>query len=208
MTANSGISRFFGDWYLSLTALSQLVVGIGMAKIVFKCLQCGRCCRSHLKEVDGALAGLGLFAEEKDLFPSEFVSPHVGIGWGAPSGPKYVVSYQLNVNDCPNLLPCNVCKIYDKRPLVCRAFPLRLGQERDTQIASVCAFVEEVGKRVKSLSSSQLAKLRVMCSKELLAIEEMIRLIDKPIVEYPVDARVIWVFDLRSKAWHVVRVDV
>jgi Fe-S-cluster containining protein len=151
---------------------------------------------------------LGLFGEEKDLFPSELVSPHVGIGWGNSSGPKYVVSYQLNVNDCPHLSAGNVCKIYDRRPLVCRAFPLRLGQERDTQIASACAFVEEVGKRVDSLSGSQLAKLRVMSGKELRAIDAMNRLIDKPLVEHPVDARVIWVFDLRSKAWHVARVDI
>ena len=35
-----------------------------------------------------------------------------------------ITDYTLaNIKDCPNLLPNNNCKIYKKRPLICRGFP-------------------------------------------------------------------------------------
>ena len=160
-------------------------------------------------ETDAGLAGLGIFSDERTLFPDELVSPHVGLGWGSPSGPKHVVSYQLNVNDCPNLSEDNRCKVYDKRPLVCQAFPLRLSEGREPHNASGCSFMKEVGKDVDSLKRLRLTKLEeFMGRKELQAINEMNKLIDKSIIDHPMDARVIWVFDLKNKEWHVARVDV
>ena len=96
-----------------------------MAKIVFKCLRCGHCCRNLLREFDGDLKGLVISPNERKLFPKKLISPRVGIGWGL-MGPKHVVSYQLDANACPRLSKDNLCKIYNKRPLVCQAFPFFL----------------------------------------------------------------------------------
>ena len=131
-----------------------------MAKIVFKCLQCGRCCRNLLVETEEGLAGLTLFSDERTLFPSELISPYMGFGWGKPSEPKHVVTYQLSVSKCPNLSKDNVCKVHDKRPLACQAFPLRL-EGRDPHIVNSdeCTFMEGVEKKLDSLKRSRLTEL-------------------------------------------------
>jgi len=177
-----------------------------MAKIDFKCLQCGRCCKHLLVETEYGLAGLSLFPEEKNLFPSELISPNVGIGWGIPSGPKHVTTYQLNVSGCPHLSKGNLCDIHNKRPLVCQAFPLRLRERREAHIAnsSQCTFIEEVEGKIGSLN-----RILPMTSKEFIApkewrvINEIRNLIDSSIIDHPMDARVLWVFDLKNREWQI-----
>jgi Fe-S-cluster containining protein len=75
-----------------------------------------------------------LFLTEKEiqLFPPENVSPRIGIGLDEP---KVVVAYQLNTDVCPHLGVNSKCKIYAKRPLMCRAFPYLNGN-----ISSKCMF--------------------------------------------------------------------
>ena len=83
-------------------------------------MKCGTCCRNLLEEREGLLKGLTLTANETSLFPSDIVSPQTATG---RKKPEHIINYQLNVNDCPHINERNECQIYDKRPLICRAFP-------------------------------------------------------------------------------------
>ena len=90
----------------------------------FKCLQCGTCCRDLFDYVDSQKRGLTLTLDEATLFPENLISPLMAIGTEKPS---LLILYQLNVNECPFIDQSNKCMIYEKRPLVCRAFPLTQG---------------------------------------------------------------------------------
>jgi len=83
-------------------------------------MKCGTCCRNLLEEREGLLKGLTLTAQETCLFPSDMVSPQTATG---RKKPEHIIDYQLNANDCPHIDEKNECRIYDRRPLVCRAFP-------------------------------------------------------------------------------------
>ncbi|KKK76978.1 hypothetical protein LCGC14_2858250, partial [marine sediment metagenome] len=91
-------------------------------KILFECLQCGRCCRDILKNAMGSLKGPYLSPEEAQLFPPDTVSPSIGRGFDIDS--ITVSRYQINQAHCPQLVEDNQCAIYENRPLVCRRFPL------------------------------------------------------------------------------------
>lgn len=91
-----------------------------MSLIIFECLKCGTCCKNLLEELDGIVGGLLLTADETKHFPYEMISPKMAIG---VEKPEKVIRYQLNVNDCPHIDEANNCRIYENRPLVCRAFP-------------------------------------------------------------------------------------
>ncbi len=70
----------------------------------------------------GRRFGMYLSAEEKKLFPEELVVPLFGVG-----EPVQPVAYQLAVDRCPHYQEesgLGSCAIYDRRPLVCRAFPV------------------------------------------------------------------------------------
>lgn len=70
----------------------------------------------------GRRFGMYLSAEEKKLFPEELVVPLFGAG-----EPVQPVAYQLAVDRCPHYQEeggLGSCAIYDRRPLVCRAFPV------------------------------------------------------------------------------------
>jgi len=90
---------------------------------LFECNECGYCCKTLLQYKEGFLRGLALLTEEeKKLFDEKDVSPALGLG--KEGSPVQIASYQLNVAKCPHIDENNRCKIYDKRPLVCRAFPI------------------------------------------------------------------------------------
>jgi Fe-S-cluster containining protein len=52
------------------------------------------------------------------------ISPQLAIGMSEPK--KYLL-YQLNANTCPHIDNKNKCLVYDKRPLMCKAFPYESG---------------------------------------------------------------------------------
>ena len=177
-----------------------------MAKIVFKCLQCGRCCKDLIKELEGGLSGFSFSPDEKNLFPNELISPNVGIGWGMPGGPKYVTAYQLNVGTCPNLSKGNLCSIHDKRPLTCQAFPLIPTGSGGTAIAEPdhCAFVEEVERKLGSLNSIlPVTPKKFIAPKEWQAIAKINSWATKSVAAHPMDTQVLWVFDLKDKEWQI-----
>jgi len=179
-----------------------------MTEIVFKCLQCGRCCKNLLREIEGTLVGLGLFPDERKLFPMELVSPQTGIGWGL-TGPKHILDYQLTVSACPHLSKDNLCKIYNKRPLACQAFPLIWTGPSGTTIAdpSDCTFVKEIEKRTGSvINMLPITPKKFRGPKEWHAIGEKSRLMRKSFADHLNDIQVLWGFDLGHKEWQIFRV--
>jgi Fe-S-cluster containining protein len=157
--------------------------------------------------MEDGLAGLTLFADERHLFPSELISPYVGCGWGTPSEPKHVVSYQLNVIKCPNLSKDNYCEIHANRPLACQAFPLRLeGREPHVVNPDECAFMEGVEKKMSSLKHLRIKEPEILIRRELQAINKINSWIDNYLRNYPVDSQVMWMFDLKSREWHVASI--
>lgn len=95
-----------------------------MSSTFFECKKCGNCCRNLFRDSKGIRAGLVLTAKETMLFPSKMISPQLAIGMKKP---KKIILYQLNVDNCPHISQKNECAIYDKRPLMCRAFPCESG---------------------------------------------------------------------------------
>jgi Fe-S-cluster containining protein len=77
-----------------------------------------------LEDLLGIRKGLVLTAKEISLFPSEMISPSLAIG---TEKPKKTITYQLNVDICPHIDNKNKCMIYEKRPLMCKAFPYESG---------------------------------------------------------------------------------
>lgn len=96
----------------------------------FRCIRCGRCCRSLLSEDRGILRGLTLLPEETSLFPKSVVRPAVGVG-RSPQDPDFrVLAYQLAVEPCPHL-DDTACAVYGDRPSSCRQFPFSLEPSGD-----------------------------------------------------------------------------
>jgi len=178
-----------------------------MTKIIFKCLNCGRCCKNLFRKEHGVTSGLALLSErEKDQFPQKLVSPNIGFGWGH-TGPKIVVSYQLNTKTCPYLTEDNLCEIYNERPLSCQAFPLISVGHFGTAIAEAkdCLFVEKIESKIGSMN-----KILPMTPKKFRAplawqaIEKINAAISKSMMDNLLDARVMWSFDLKNKEWQIV----
>jgi Fe-S-cluster containining protein len=89
----------------------------------FECKKCGYCCKTLLEYEGGVLMGLALLTEEeKKLFDEKDISP--AFGFGNEISPTQIASYQLNLAKCPHIAENNRCKIYDKKPLACRAYPI------------------------------------------------------------------------------------
>ncbi|HSQ49219.1 MAG TPA: YkgJ family cysteine cluster protein, partial [Candidatus Deferrimicrobiaceae bacterium] len=89
----------------------------------FRCSECGTCCRDIFDDRGGDKRGLTLTADEALLFPENLIAPLAAFGFEQP---ETIFLHQLKVKDCP-LIDQNKCMIYEKRPLVCRAFPLSQG---------------------------------------------------------------------------------
>jgi len=162
-----------------------------------------------LKDVMGKLSGLGLFREEIKLFPKEFVSPEIGFGFGEkdPSKPKYIVGYQLNVQVCPYISEDHLCKIYEKRPLTCQAFPLRPLGPIGTTIASPksCLFVEKTESKIGSLESMlPLSPKKFRAPLEWMALSFLNLEVETSFKQYPDDAQILWKFDLKTKEWQIM----
>jgi len=178
-----------------------------MTKIIFKCLRCGRCCKNLFREELGVTSGLTFFYEkEKKLFSKGFVSPATGFGWGM-SGPKHIVRYQLNTNTCPHFAKDNLCSIYDKRPLICQAFPLSsLGSLATTIVdPSDCTFVEKVERQIGSLDKMlPMTPEKFKAPKEWQAIAKINAAHERSLADHTIDARVVWKFDLKSKEWQII----
>jgi Fe-S-cluster containining protein len=95
----------------------------------FECQKCGHCCKSF-KDEERGLKGLPLFEWEKEEL--EKVAKEKGIElnievtdiiYDKKSNSYICLNFSLIQEPCPFLKETQ-CSIYNKRPLICRAFPL------------------------------------------------------------------------------------
>lgn len=80
---------------------------------------CGQCCDRQVSMIDGKEFGMYLSPDEVERFPEASVFPIFRKG-------GKVFAYQMGQHLCPNLIVeegRKSCGIYERRPLVCRAFP-------------------------------------------------------------------------------------
>lgn len=88
----------------------------------FDCSRCGACCTNIIGK-SGELE-FGIYLEPKDIdnFSPESVFPLLGKGSSIE-----ITAYQVGTINCPNYVEKEgkgSCQIYDKRPLVCKSFPV------------------------------------------------------------------------------------
>lgn len=161
----------------------------------FQCLKCGYCCRHLLNEVDFGLAGLFLLPEETKLFPKDKIFPLYGFGIKGRSRPRPIEigMYQYAEMTCIHLTQDNLCKIYDKRPLICRAFPLEVSpfggcaHRECTAIKGMLREWEFV--RVEELFDDPEIQANIAINERLLQMARKY---------FP---KVLWAFDLKTKKW-------
>lgn len=126
------------------------------------CEQCGRCC-SNLRAGDGE-SGLTLFPDEIHLFQEETVKPHLAKGTDAPST---IFTYQHTKNVCVHL-ENNLCGIYENRPLMCRKFPVKIG-EHGLRFSPGCKAVLNNLRNKKTMSEDQEeVKVAILITKRLV----------------------------------------
>lgn len=149
-------------------------------------MKCGTCCRNLLEEREGVLKGLVLTEKETSLFPPDMVSPHNATG---RKKPEHIIDYQLNVNDCPHIDERNECRIYEKRPLICRAFPYIQGN-----FSVKCPIF---GSRFKA----GLLITVPLPDAEVEASQKRDRYFQNRLRKYLKKSSKIWVFDLATRQW-------
>jgi Fe-S-cluster containining protein len=162
-----------------------------MSEIIFNCRKCGTCCRNLIENVNGINTGLLLTVKEIDLFPSKMVSPKLAIGFEKP---EKIIQYQLNVGDCPHINEKNECKIYEKRPLVCRAFPRESGSERTPTISIKCPVI---GSQMKEYETREVE----VSVTEIEASEKMNRHILNRSQKLHKIGHKRWNFDVKTGKW-------
>ena len=106
---------------------------------------CGKCC-SNLRKGDEK-SGLTLFPEELHLFPEEKVRPYIGKGIDRGTD---IFAYQQTENICVHL-ENRKCMIYEQRPMMCRSFPVKVG-ENGLRFISRCVGVREMIKNSVALT--------------------------------------------------------
>ena len=164
--------------------------------IKFQCKKCGTCCRNLMEDRNYIDIHNGMFltAREIRLFQRKLISPHFAIG---KNKPRHIISYQLNVTVCPHLTEKNKCRIYDKRPLTCKAFPLEVISAELT-LSLKCPIV----------NSHMKDKVRApwkLLTTEIDAVQRSRKYISNRCQKYGKASSKLWDFDLRTKSWKVVK---
>src|SRR5471032_1695812 len=108
----------------------------------FSCVGCGKCCNDHhvpltlaearMWAVDGGQvivlvegflsSGLGVPAQQREHAERRSVA----IRRGAAQAYVAITFAAYNVGACRNLDEDNLCRIYERRPLVCRIYPMEI----------------------------------------------------------------------------------
>jgi Fe-S-cluster containining protein len=163
-----------------------------MGYIQFKCERCGFCCRTLLENDPDYLIGLSLFPDEVKLFDPKIIAPFTAFGINKPTN---ITSYQLTVATCPHINEANQCKIYENRPLVCKAFPI-IPEFPNSKIAPKCPQIShhtsyrENGSSLFDAEESENAvrEIYIRGFTEMQNTEKGSKL---------------WVYDLATKRWLV-----
>ena len=133
---------------------------------IFRCVDgCSDCCiyREYYPSIEYGKIGVLLLPKEKisiEKTASELkikicILPRIGISTAAPSdGPEQILAYQLmgqssNGDYCPFLNLNNhersphgglLCKIYESRPLACKAYPVIAEGRKNLELDCKCSF--------------------------------------------------------------------
>lgn len=166
---------------------------------MFKCVKCGCCCRNLPTQCGIWRLGLFLLPNEAKLFANGDVAPMWGIGikGNVRLRPAEIWTLQLKTKDCPHNGKNNLCHIYFKRPLVCKANPLSIQVDPATNIveASVdtrCDAAKSVPRGVVNLGnyfSRDILRANVMVCSYL---SQMFK---------AAAGRTIWLYDLKTEKW-------
>lgn len=172
--------------------------------IKFECLQCGRCCRDILKNAMGSLKGPYLSPEEAALFPQGTVLPSIGRGHDIDH--ISVTRYQISQAHCPHLIKNNQCQIYDKRPLVCRRFPLMWSSGGVTNIAhgDDCKFISRKESELGYPLHVIFRKHQFVCPSCWMAHDKEMRLIKLHGFDAAMSGMNIYSFDLWHRSWNLI----
>jgi Fe-S-cluster containining protein len=158
-----------------------------------------------LNENNGVLKGPTLTNDEAKLFPRDIVSSSFGRGKNA-SNIYAIIRYQINVNICPFLMQNNECKIYKKRPIVCRRFPLMSSEIMITRIAygNGCIFIDKIEKEL-GYELDYLFKPDTFIAKESWeALRTEIRLWELNVFDAESECMDIFTYNLKAKQWEKV----
>jgi Fe-S-cluster containining protein len=152
----------------------------------FECQRCATCCRNLLEEKAGAVRGLTLTETETQLFPAEMVLPKLAVG---ETKPEVTILYQLDAKSCPHITKENSCPIYEKKPLMCRSFPVVAGA-----ISNRCRFFSY---RKVGVSYSEPFHMK----EQLQASDRLTKHIQNSIRKKYKKGLKLWEFDLNTKKW-------
>ena len=150
----------------------------------FRCVdECSQCCelREYYPSKKFGKVGVLILPEEKNKIESLAkqkgieisILPRIGISNEKSSEPNEILAYQMmgvekNGNTCPFLDTKSgkksphdgfPCKIYEKRPLACRAYPV-IGIN-PLELDSKCKFCKEYGTADKNLDSEIESLLKI-----------------------------------------------
>jgi len=135
----------------------------------FSCIEaCSDCCiyREYYPSLEYGKAGVLILPEEKSKIKDQTkitntevkIIPRLGIGKNRKgNGPKRILAYQMmgknaDGNLCPFLEIHNPeksphggfkCKIYENRPLACRAYPVLQENDKTVKLDSKCQFCQK-----------------------------------------------------------------
>lgn len=141
----------------------------------FECVRdCSKCCieREYYPTIKFGKIGVLILPEEKEkieLYAKNHnlkitILPRIGISNEKSDGPTKIIAYQLmgkesNGNTCPFLDTENIersphggykCKIYQERPLACKAYPVI--ESSSIVLDSKCKFCESCGSTATNIN--------------------------------------------------------
>lgn len=170
---------------------------------MFKCKMCGTCCRNLLVNFGQWKVGLFLFPKEVELFSPETISPMWAVGIKGRSRPRLNVKiYQLNVNDCPYISKENRCRLYLRRPMICRAHPLTIHVDPFTNHV-IAASVDRKCKACDEVPRDSYGKLPTLFPKDILHANAVLTAQFSNVFTLHFSEGV-WLFDLKQKIWKAV----
>lgn len=130
--------------------------------------------------VPNNIIGLSVFNDEKERLSKEKIKFIPMRGFINNKGQPVVIKWLIDHADCP-LLKDNKCIAYDKRPLICRVYPLVppfICEKGKQQLSPYCPHVKTITEELKQ-NYNQLIKRQETIMNELTKLKNrgMIKLI-------------------------------
>jgi len=171
-------------------------------KISFDCTKCGRCCEKLIKSPLESSSSIFLSKTESKLFPTNTIEPFWGRG--KDSQEVEVISFQVSVEPCPHYDSQNKeCKIYEKRPLACRRFPLMPSYNPNkTQVAEGedCQFIEEL-ERQRGILNYYFSPKSFNAPTCWSALRMLMELTNRMQLDAQLLGMNLYKYDLKNKSW-------